>query len=366
MLTRRTGAQRRTHPRTVGVEVLEDRSLLSGIGSLPVKHPGHEATAPEVRGSAHAQDQQGADKHSLDHSDHGKDDNGREGDGEKHSSDREDHGNNGNDENDDGNHGNHGNHGNDDGNDNGNNDDTSQPVARLRAASAEASGSRPGDDTSEPVAHPATATAKANGASGPTSPGRLRAEPDTAEVNVAAPEDATPDAAAAGTFLDAASLNPSAVFLTPTGAPGVGVNAFPAEGQFAPQVYALAALAEQQARRWGPPGAGAGPDLQATADQALLDFSPGGLDAPADLLPGLLQLRADAPESLPEQLFNWAGGDRRRAWLPWVAGFTLSALALELARRQMKRAREDDPFLSPDFALVGWLPQAGGTERGRS
>jgi len=314
MLTRRTGAQRRTHPRRVGIEVLEDRSLLSGIGSPPVVHPGHEATTPEVRGSAHAQDQGGADR-----ADHGKNGIGqivrqetreeiqgrerRQGDQLGSSGDGED----------------------------------------SPGQSRGDGGSRPGDD--------------------------LRAEADTAEVNVAAPEDATPGAAAAGTSLGAASLNPSAVFLVflvRTGAPSVGGNAIPAEGQFAPPVGGLAAPAEHQAGRWGPLGAGASADLQATVDQALMDFSPGGLDAPADLLPDLLQPRADAPESLREQLFDWASSDPSRAWLPWVAGVTLSALALELARRQMKRAKVDDPFLSPDFALVGWPPQAGGTERGWS
>src|SRR5262249_7030704 len=161
-------------------------------------------------------------------------------------------------------------------------------------------------------------------------------------------------------------LNLSVVFLIRTGAPRVGVNAFPAEGLFALPVEGLAAPAEHQARMWGPPGAGASADRQATADPALMDFSPAGLDAPAGLLSDLLQARADAPESLPEQLFDWASSDRSRAWLPWGIGVTLSALALELARRQMKRAREEDPFLSPDFALVGWPPQAGGTEQGRS
>ena len=344
MWARRTGAQRRTHPRRVGIEVLEDRCLLSAIGSPPVEHPGHGATTPEVRGSAHAHAhaQGGADKHSLGRADHGKDSPGQ---------------------------------------------------------SRGAGGSRPGD-TSRPVAHALAASAEANGASNPTSRGRLRAEADTVEVNVAAevkvatvaasslsgapsiraeadtaevnvvaPEDATPDAAAAGTSLGAASLNPSAVFLVfllRTGAPSVGVNAIPAEGQFAPPVGGLAAPAAYQAGRWGPLGAVASADLQATVDQALMDFSPGGLDAPADLLPDLLQPRADAPESLREQLFDWAGGDPGRAWLPWVVGVTLSALALELARRQLKWAKVDDPFLSPDFALVGWPPQAGGTERGWS
>jgi len=179
-------------------------------------------------------------------------------------------------------------------------------------------------------------------------------------VTVAASEDDTHDAVAAGTFLDPASLHPSAVLLIRTGTLWAGVNAFLAGGQFAPLLEGLTAHAESQARRWGPLGAGAGADLQSAADLALMEFAPGGLDAPADLLPVLFQRLAEVPERLREHLLDWASSERSRAWLPWAAGVTLSALALELARRQMKRVREDDPFLSPDFALVGWLPQAGG------
>jgi hypothetical protein len=314
---------------------------------------------------AHAQDQGGADKHSLDHSDRGKgdnggegagqkhssdhsdrgkDDNGREGAGQKHSSDRADHGKNG----------------------------IGQMVRQETRPGIQGRERREGDQLGNSGdGEDSPAQSRGDGGS---RPGDLRAEADTAEadiaeVKVAAPEDAPPDAAAAGTSLGAASLNPSAVFLVflvRSAAPSVGGNAIPAEGQFAPPVGGLAAPSEYQAGRWGPLASVPSAGLQATDDPALMDFAPGGLDVPADLLPDLFQPRADAPESLREQLFDWASSDSGRAWLPWVAGLTLSALALEIARRQMKRAKGDDPFLSPDFALVGWPPQAGGTERGWS
>lgn len=100
---------------------------------------------------------------------------------------------------------------------------------------------------------------------------------------------------------------------------------------------------------------------------AMLPLTIPGVDVLAQLAPLGADMLADMPPSplleaqwLTDTLADitaFISQDEVQAWLPWVSGAVLAAVAVEMARRQLKRPNQEVlPY--PECYAAGWLPES--------
>jgi len=100
----------------------------------------------------------------------------------------------------------------------------------------------------------------------------------------------------------------------------------------------------------------AGMELSAlTAVLTPQGLEPQAANVLADLGAGLALDVLESSAGVARQVMDWFGSESVRAWLPWAGGALLAALAMEIARRQL-RDRRRAALWHHEFVAAGWVP----------